>query len=389
MPPSYQNPIKMRAGLAAATLHTAFPPCYFPVYAVDYGQHSSRPMNLKVGIVGLPNVGKSTLFSALTKTKIDIANYPFTTIDPNVGVVSVADPRLEQLSALSHSAKTISAVVEFVDIAGLVKGAAAGEGLGNKFLSHIREVDAICEVVRGFSDPSIIHTLSNPDPQRDIEVINTELVLKDLETIGRALEKAKSDLKAGAAKEQLFKIATLEKAQKALNDGVLASTVGFSAEESEVLQPLTLLTHKPFLYVLNVAHESEQITLPGIDFIYLNIRNELDASDLSLAEQEELGVAAHVDELITRAYQSLGLITFFTTGEDETRAWTIVRGSTAPVAGSAIHSDFQEQFIKAMVVPWDKLLAAGGWPQAAKNGWVQTCGKDYIVADGDVIEFKI
>lgn len=346
-------------------------------------------MSCSVGIVGLPNVGKSTLFSALTKTKIDIANYPFTTIDPNVGVVSVVDPRLDRLAALSHSAKIIPAVVEFVDIAGLVKGASTGEGLGNKFLSHIREVDAICEVVRGFADPSIIHALNHPDPQRDIEIINTELILKDLETVERALEKAKGDLKAGATKEQLFKVSVLERTHKALNNGILASAVGFSTEEAEALRLLTLLTYKPFLYVLNVARDTEQITLPGIDFIYLNVRDELDASDFSAAEREELGVRANVDELIARAYQALGLITFFTTGEDETRAWTIAQGSTAPVAGAAIHSDFQEQFIKAMVVPWDKLLAAGGWAQAAKSGWVQTCGKDYVVADGDVIEFKI
>ncbi len=300
---------------------------------------------VSVGIVGLPNVGKSTLFQALTKKQVNIANYPFCTIDPNVGVVEVPDARLAKLASISRSKKIIPAVVEFVDIAGLVRGASKGEGLGNQFLAHIREVAAIAQVVRGFQDADIIHVEKTVDPLRDIDTINTELELKDLETT--------------------------EKGSKILDS--------------------QLLSRKPVIYLLNAdPKEISQELLQKIKgpVVVANLRDELEMQSLSEKEREDLGFVSHVPELITKAYEILNLITFFTTGPDETRAWTLKKGGTAPQAGGVIHSDFEKNFIKAEVIQWKKLLEAGGWNEAAQKGWLRTEGKEYVVQDGDVIEIK-
>lgn len=298
---------------------------------------------LKIGIVGLPNVGKSTLFQALTKKEVDKSNYPFATIDPNVGVVEVPDARLFKLAELSHSKKTIPAAIEFVDIAGLVKGASEGEGLGNKFLSHIREVDAILEVVRAFEDEKITHVSGRPDPKSDIEIIQTELELKDLET----KEKAKD------------------------------------------LTQVEFLSKKPILYVFNIS-EKGNVPRPEIrDSISLDIKKEFEISELDEKDREELGEKSNLGELIKKAYEFLGLITFFTTGEDETRAWTISKDSKAPRAGRAIHSDFEQKFIRAEVISYEKFISAGSWSRAREMGLLRTEGKEYIVKDGDIIEFKI
>lgn len=290
---------------------------------------------LKIGIVGLPNVGKSTLFNTLTKKGVPAENYPFCTIDPSVGVVPVPDERLQKLSEFSKSAKTIPAAIEFVDIAGLVAGAAEGKGLGNKFLAHIREVDAIAHVVRCFPDENIIHVEGEVDPERDIGIIKTELELADLEMAERHKEKMK-----GKGKEE---------------------------------QKLPLLADKPVIYVFNVKLGVQNI-IPKI-----------------LGKTTEVDVAGGqgVDELIKAGYELLDLITYFTTGEDETRAWTIKRGSTAKEAGAAIHTDFRDKFIRAEVIFWQDLLDAGSYAKARERGLLRTEGREYVVKDGDVIEFKI
>ena len=307
---------------------------------------------MKIGIVGLPNVGKSTLFQALTKKQVDTSNYPFATIDPNIGVVSVPDERLGRLASLSRSKKIVPAIIEFVDIAGLVKGAAEGEGLGNQFLSHIREVDAICHIVRAFENENIVHVSGKPNPLSDIETIETELELKDLETTTKAKEKNRKEI----LKSQL-------------------------------------LAFKPVLYVFNISSQNNldlsNPSLPTSNFLKLDISQENDISAMSENERTELGIESQLPKLIKAAYELLGLITFFTTGEDETRAWTIPQGSTAKRAGRAIHSDFEDKFIRADVIFWEKLLEAGSWSRARELGLLRSEGKEYVVKDGDVIEFKI
>ncbi len=355
-----------------------------------------------MGIVGLPNVGKSTLFNALTKKRVPAENYPFCTIDPSVGVVAVPDARVDTLADFSHSAKRVSPAIEFVDIAGLVKGASEGEGLGNKFLSHIREVDAIAEVVRVFKDPDIIHVNQEPDPLTDVETINLELILADMQTVEKRLGSIARELKRGE-KGILLEYAALEKMRAVLEAGSLARTATLTDIEMLHVKSLQLLTMKPILYVLNHkagavdADISKLLTFfseTESSFVHVDARIESELSELAPEEKgsfrTELGIKDDgVNNLITESYRMLGLITFFTTGEDETRGWTIKERSSAPEAGTAIHTDFKEKFIRAEVIFWEDLLKAGSYGNARERGLLRTEGRDYIVKDGDVIEFKI
>lgn len=348
---------------------------------------------MKAGIVGLPNVGKSTLFQALTRKRVDINNYPFCTIEPNVGVVEVPDARLAKLSALSGSKKLIPAVFEFVDIAGLVKGASEGEGLGNKFLANIREVDAIVQVVRVFENGDIIHVHNRIDPKEDIDIVNTELVLADLETVIRRKDKTVKDVRArvkGSEQEMKW----LEEIEAVLQEGRLANEVVLSGDQPEArkfLKGLSLLTAKPFLYVYNMSDTDAALPpeLAKLPHVRLDIKLEEELGTMTPEEAAELGMVSRLGDLIVEAYSLLGLQTFFTTGEVETRAWTIKAGSTAPQAGAAIHGDFEEKFIRAEVIGCEALLAAGSWSAAREQGTLRLEGKDYVVADGDVIIFKI
>ena len=363
-------------------------------------------MSLSIGIVGLPNVGKSTLFNALTKKGVPAENYPFCTIDPSVGVVAVPDFRLDKLSAMSNTQKIVPAIVEFVDIAGLVKGASQGEGLGNQFLTHIREVDAIAEVVRMFDDEDVHHVQGETDPLRDIETIDLELVLADMQSVEKRLERAERDAKGGD-KDIIAERDVLRKILPVLKMGKAARTIEFDEKEKSVAKALQLLTTKPILYVLNrksgtvnVDAENgerwrvlrEFLEREKAQYVIVDAGVENDLSDVHDDERadfrRELGVANDgLDDLIKSGYQLLDLISFFTTGEKETRAWTIRRGSTAPEAGAAIHTDFLNKFIRAEVVRWDVLLEAGSWSKAREKGTLRTEGKEYIVQDGDVMEF--
>ena len=348
---------------------------------------------MKIGIVGLPNVGKSTLFKALTKKAVDINNYPFCTIEPNVGVVEVPDERLDKLAEMSKSQKKIPAVVEFVDIAGLVKGASEGEGLGNKFLANIREVDAILQVVRVFKNDTIIHVHNEINPIEDIGVIETELALADFETVSKRIEKLSRDAKRGD-KESIAKLNVVEKIKTALESGKLANETDLDLKDEMTniaIKELSLLTMKPFLYVYNVSDFDELLALEleNKKHVKIDIKIEEELEQMTAEEIRELELKTGLDELIKKSYELLGLITFLTTGEKESRAWTIKKGSTAPEAGTAIHNDFKNKFICADVIPWNELIEHGLMSKAKEVGKVKQVGKDYIVQDGDVMEFKI
>lgn len=346
---------------------------------------------LSVGIVGLPNVGKSSLFKALTKNPVDINNYPFCTIDPNIGIVSVADNRIENLAKLSASAKKIPAIIEFYDIAGLVKGAHKGEGLGNQFLANIRSTDLICHVVRFFESENIHHVESRVNPKNDIEVINTELVLADMATAEKRKHKA-GKLARGGDKEATVSLSAIDKLLKGFDENKLAKDIALTEEEKESIKDLNLITLKPVLYVFNVGDknhpdlETLKQELPNIE---LNVGLEKEISELTAEEAAELGLESGIHKLAQRAYDTLGLITFFTTGEMETRAWTVTKGSTAPVAGSKIHNDFMEKFIRAEVISYNDFVSAGSYKTAREQGMLRTEGREYIVQDGDIMIFKI
>ena len=338
-------------------------------------------MSLKIGIVGLPNVGKSTLFQALTQKTVDTSNYPFATIEPNVGIVEVKDARVDQLSDFSQSTKRIPAAIEFVDIAGLVKGASEGEGLGNQFLAHIREVDAIVEVVRAFENTNIIHVESSIDPERDRGIIETELMMADLATMEKAVARTEKEARSGSAD-------TKKQAEIARRIySIIAAGALIPEELREDARVFQLLTAKPLLYLYNTTTEPLPRATKGK--LYLNIKLEAELASMSSEDQQELGMKPHLHELAHAAYKLLGLMSYFTTGEDETRAWTIPAGSTAKRAGRAIHSDFEEKFIRAEVIFWKDLIDTGSYGKAREKGLVRTEGKDYIVQDGDVIEFKV
>jgi len=352
-------------------------------------------MSLSIGIVGLPNVGKSTLFHTITKKQVDIANYPFCTIDPNVGVVAVPDERVDKLASLTNSVKKIYTTIEFFDIAGLVKGANKGEGLGNKFLANIRETDTIIYVLRAFSNSDIVNTQEDIDPLREKDILDTELILKDLETVDKRIEGLEKDIRA-RKKEAIKESEVLKKAKSFLEEGRILFEQDFSEEEIRIISQYQLLTAKPRIYLLNGKEDEvkkeimEEFNNKNWPFLIIDVIAQFEAIGLSKEEKVSLGLnsESELDSLIKKAYETLDLITFLTTGPDETRAWTIKRGDKAPKAGGVIHSDFEEKFIKAAIINWKDLLDIGGFVQAKENGLMRTEGKEYVVQDGDVIEIK-
>lgn len=351
-------------------------------------------MSLSIGIVGLPNVGKSSLFTALTKKSGFAANYPFATIEPNVGLVPVPDKRLDGLAAIDHPAKIIPATVEFVDIAGLVAGASQGEGLGNKFLANIRETDAICEVVRFFSDPNVEHVSKKVDPQSDVETIKTELILADIATIEKALPRLEKEGKR--YKEKAINFQAAQKVLEGLNEGKRALQLDLTEEEQDAIRELCLLTMKPMLYIANVDEDKVNAELPEIDGqqpVPISAKIEADLAELDAEEaaifMEELGLdESGLSRLIREAYKLLGLQSYFTSGETETRAWTIPVGAKAPQAAGVIHSDFERGFIKAETASYEDYVALGGEKGCRDAGKLRQEGKDYVVQDGDVMHFK-
>jgi len=351
-------------------------------------------MSFSVGIVGLPNVGKSTLFIALTKKQVDASNYPFCTIEPNVGIVAVPDERVEKLTKLYNSEKIVPTTIKFVDIAGLVKGASQGEGLGNKFLSHIREVDAIVEVVRDFKNDDIIHVHNKIDPEDDIKTINLELILADLETVEKRLDALEKQAKGLADKKILKNIEVVKKVKETLAAEKFAYHVEVEKDDLPFVKELNLLTYKPILYVYNISENEIGQNFNFAKTPALAICAKLEAELASLSDDEvkeylnEMKIEkTGLDRLISESYKLLNLISFFTSGPKETHAWTIKAGTLAPQAAGEIHSDFEEGFIRAEIVNWQDLITSGNEAQAKEKGLVKTHGKDYEMQDGDVAYF--
>ena len=360
---------------------------------------------MKLGIVGLPNVGKSTMFNSITKAGAECANYPFCTIEPNVGVVPVPDERLDKLSQMYHPQKITHAVIEFVDIAGLVKGASKGEGLGNKFLSHIRETDAMCEVVRCFNDSNVVHVDGSVDPIRDIETINLELIFADIETVNKRLDKARKNLKAD--KKYQEEIDLLEKIKENLENGISARALDFNEDEQVLVKDMFLLTTKPILDIANISEEQiensendemvqkvkEYAAKEKAEVIPLCVKIEEELSGLDEQDKNEMLEAlgleeSGLDKVIKKSYDLLGLMSFLTAGEPEVRAWTIKKGTKAPQAAGKIHSDIERGFIKAEIVSYNDLVKNGSMVVAKEKGLVRSEGKDYIMQDGDIVLFK-
>ena len=360
---------------------------------------------MKMGIVGLPNVGKSTMFNAITKAGAECANYPFCTIEPNVGVVAVPDERLQKLAEIYHPQKVTPAVIEFVDIAGLVKGASHGEGLGNKFLSHIREVDSIVEVVRCFEDTNIVHVDGSIDPIRDIETINLELVFADLETIEKRIDNVKKKIKAD--KKYAQELEVLEKVKEWLSQGKPTRTMALNEEEKEILKDAFLLTMKPILYIANVSEEQlsnaendenvkkvkEYAKQENAAVIPLCVKIEEELASLDGKDQKEMLEAlgleeSGLDKVIKTSYDLLGLMSFLTAGEPEVRAWTIKKGTKAPQAAGKIHSDIERGFIRAEIISYDDLIKEGSVAAVKEKGLMRLEGKDYVMQDGDIVLFR-
>ena len=350
-------------------------------------------MSLSIGIVGLPNVGKSTIFQVLTKKQIDRSNYPFCTIDPNVGVVIVPDERVDQLAQLTKSAKKIYTTIEFIDIAGLVKGAHKGEGLGNKFLANIREVDAVLYILRIFKNDKIVNTQKQINPLEDKEILDTEMALKDLDTLEKRIKSLEKETKGN--KDAIKELEIIKKSREILEKGKILYN-NIPEEDEEILKQYQLLTLKPRIYLLNgseneltdqIRTEFEKNNWP---YILIDVLNEFEIDELSLEEKNDLNITqdSKINLLIKKAYQLLNLITFLTTGPDETRAWTVKRGSLAPQASGVIHTDFEKNFIKADTINWQDLIKISGIVQAREKGLIRTEGKKYVVQDGDVIEVK-